>query len=191
MLLTLLWPSPRRTRPMDSPASRRASAAPNGSRPPLALTHTQSRTRPGGARQRLLARARLRYRRRAGALVARGARAHRSRCTLAYWHRLRSAPGRYGDPEDTARVQPLWRIATEEADADAAPQDGEARGEPRAAPLCPGPPVGGGAAPGRDHGRRAAGEVGRSPPRSADRSALGAGVEPGADLQPAAPGLPR
>jgi acid phosphatase type 7 len=35
-------------------------------------------------------------------------------CTLAYWHRPPFSSGRYGDPENTARVRPLWRIAAEE-----------------------------------------------------------------------------
>jgi acid phosphatase type 7 len=38
-------------------------------------------------------------------------RRHPRRCTLAYWHRPPFSSGRYGDPEDTARVRPLWRIA--------------------------------------------------------------------------------
>jgi hypothetical protein len=29
-------------------------------------------------------------------------------CTLAYWHRPPFSSGRYGDPEDTDRVRPLW-----------------------------------------------------------------------------------
>jgi acid phosphatase type 7 len=34
-------------------------------------------------------------------------------CTLAYWHRPPFTSGRYGDPSDTARVRPLWRILHE------------------------------------------------------------------------------
>jgi acid phosphatase type 7 len=41
-------------------------------------------------------------------------RAHRRRCTLAYWHRPPFSSGRYGDRKDTARVRPLWQIAAEE-----------------------------------------------------------------------------
>jgi acid phosphatase type 7 len=40
-------------------------------------------------------------------------RRHARRCTLAYWHRPPFSSGRYGDPADTARVRPLWRIAAE------------------------------------------------------------------------------
>ena len=40
-------------------------------------------------------------------------RRHRSRCTLAYWHRPPFSSGRYGDPRDTARVRPLWRAAVD------------------------------------------------------------------------------
>jgi hypothetical protein len=36
-----------------------------------------------------------------------------SLCTLAYWHRPPFSSGRYGDPKDTARVQPLWQAAYE------------------------------------------------------------------------------
>jgi hypothetical protein len=38
-------------------------------------------------------------------------RAHRTRCTLAYWHRPPFSSGRYGDPENTQRVRPLWQVA--------------------------------------------------------------------------------
>jgi len=41
-------------------------------------------------------------------------RRHRARCTLAYWHRPPFSSGRYGDPTDTERVRPLWRVAVEE-----------------------------------------------------------------------------
>jgi hypothetical protein len=41
-------------------------------------------------------------------------RRHPARCTLAYWHRPPFSSGRYGDPADTARVRPLWRVAVEE-----------------------------------------------------------------------------
>jgi hypothetical protein len=41
-------------------------------------------------------------------------RRHRGRCTLAYWHRPPFSSGRYGDPADTERVRPLWRVAVEE-----------------------------------------------------------------------------
>ena len=41
-------------------------------------------------------------------------RRHRSRCTLAYWHRPPFSSGRYGDPADTERVRPLWRVAVED-----------------------------------------------------------------------------
>jgi hypothetical protein len=34
---------------------------------------------------------------------------HRTRCTLAYWHRPPFTSGRYGLPKDTTRVMPLWR----------------------------------------------------------------------------------
>lgn len=40
-------------------------------------------------------------------------RKHRARCTLAYWHRPPFSSGRYGDPENTDRVRPLWRAAVE------------------------------------------------------------------------------
>jgi acid phosphatase type 7 len=33
---------------------------------------------------------------------------------LAYWHRPPFSSGRYGDPADTERVRPLWRVAVEE-----------------------------------------------------------------------------
>jgi hypothetical protein len=35
-------------------------------------------------------------------------------CTLAYWHRPPFSSGRYGDPENTERVRPLWQAAYEE-----------------------------------------------------------------------------
>jgi acid phosphatase type 7 len=41
-------------------------------------------------------------------------RAHRRKCTLAYWHRPPFSSGRYGDAEDTARVRPMWQVAAEE-----------------------------------------------------------------------------
>jgi len=41
-------------------------------------------------------------------------RAHRRRCTLAYWHRPPFSSGRYGDAKDTARVRPMWQVAVEE-----------------------------------------------------------------------------
>jgi acid phosphatase type 7 len=41
-------------------------------------------------------------------------RKHPTRCTLAYWHRPPFSSGRYGDPEDTMRVRPLWRVLYEE-----------------------------------------------------------------------------
>jgi acid phosphatase type 7 len=40
-------------------------------------------------------------------------RRHPARCTLAYWHRPPFSSGRYGDPEDTARVRPLWTAAVQ------------------------------------------------------------------------------
>jgi hypothetical protein len=39
---------------------------------------------------------------------------HASVCTLAYWHRPPFSSGRYGDPENTARVLPLWATVNEE-----------------------------------------------------------------------------
>lgn len=36
-----------------------------------------------------------------------------SLCTVAYWHRPRFTSGRYGEPKETDRVDPLWRILTE------------------------------------------------------------------------------
>jgi hypothetical protein len=39
---------------------------------------------------------------------------HDAFCTLAVWHRPPFSSGRYGDPEDTARVRPLWRVINEE-----------------------------------------------------------------------------
>ena len=38
---------------------------------------------------------------------------HPARCTLAYWHRPPFSSGRYGDPEDTARVRPMWTAAVQ------------------------------------------------------------------------------
>jgi hypothetical protein len=39
---------------------------------------------------------------------------HPTACTLAYFHRPPFSSGRYGDLEDTARVQPLWQALHEE-----------------------------------------------------------------------------
>jgi acid phosphatase type 7 len=39
---------------------------------------------------------------------------HSAFCTLAVWHRPPFSSGRYGDPEDTARVRPLWGVINEE-----------------------------------------------------------------------------
>lgn len=39
---------------------------------------------------------------------------HTALCTLGYWHRPPFSSGRYGDPEDTQRVRPLWRAVYEE-----------------------------------------------------------------------------
>jgi hypothetical protein len=39
---------------------------------------------------------------------------HPSICTLAYWHRPPFSSGRYGEPSETARVRPLWRVLNEE-----------------------------------------------------------------------------
>jgi acid phosphatase type 7 len=39
---------------------------------------------------------------------------HPNLCTLAYWHRPPFSSGRYGDPKDTERVRPLWRVLYEE-----------------------------------------------------------------------------
>jgi hypothetical protein len=36
-----------------------------------------------------------------------------ARCTLAYWHRPPFSSGRYGEPQDTERVRPLWEIVYE------------------------------------------------------------------------------
>jgi hypothetical protein len=41
-------------------------------------------------------------------------RRHPRQCTLAYWHRPPFSSGRYGDPDDTGRVRPLWQVAVEE-----------------------------------------------------------------------------
>jgi acid phosphatase type 7 len=40
--------------------------------------------------------------------------AHAAFCTLAVAHRPPFSSGRYGDPEDTERVRPLWRVLYEE-----------------------------------------------------------------------------
>jgi calcineurin-like phosphoesterase family protein len=39
---------------------------------------------------------------------------HPNLCTLAYWHRPPFSSGRYGDPKETERVRPLWRVLYEE-----------------------------------------------------------------------------
>jgi Calcineurin-like phosphoesterase len=39
---------------------------------------------------------------------------HSALCTLAVWHRPPFSSGRYGDPEDTARVRPLWSVVNED-----------------------------------------------------------------------------
>jgi acid phosphatase type 7 len=41
-------------------------------------------------------------------------RKHRGQCTMAYWHRPPFSSGRYGDPENTDRVKPLWHVAVDE-----------------------------------------------------------------------------
>lgn len=38
---------------------------------------------------------------------------HDAACTLAYWHRPPFSSGRYGDPENTQRVRPLWQAVVE------------------------------------------------------------------------------
>ena len=38
---------------------------------------------------------------------------HPTLCTLAYWHRPPFSSGRYGAPNETARVRPLWRVLNE------------------------------------------------------------------------------
>jgi len=38
---------------------------------------------------------------------------HRTKCTLAYWHRPPFSSGRYGDEEDTERVRPLWQAVVD------------------------------------------------------------------------------
>ena len=38
---------------------------------------------------------------------------HPNLCILAYWHRPPFSSGRYGDPKDTERVRPLWRVLFE------------------------------------------------------------------------------
>ena len=40
-------------------------------------------------------------------------RRHRDQCTMAYWHRPPFSSGRYGDPENTDRVRPLWQVAVD------------------------------------------------------------------------------
>jgi acid phosphatase type 7 len=47
--------------------------------------------------------------------LRRDLRDHPARCTVAYWHRPPFSSGRYGDPKNTDRVRPLWRVAVEEA----------------------------------------------------------------------------
>jgi Calcineurin-like phosphoesterase len=47
------------------------------------------------------------------AWLRRDLRSHPARCTLAYWHRPPFSSGRYGDPENTDRVRPLWQVAVE------------------------------------------------------------------------------
>jgi acid phosphatase type 7 len=39
---------------------------------------------------------------------------HPTLCTLAYWHRPTFSSGRYGAPNETARVRPLWRVLNEQ-----------------------------------------------------------------------------
>jgi acid phosphatase type 7 len=39
---------------------------------------------------------------------------HPALCTLAYWHRPPFSSGRYGAPNETARVRPLWRVLNEQ-----------------------------------------------------------------------------
>jgi hypothetical protein len=39
---------------------------------------------------------------------------HPTLCTLAYWHRPPFSSGRYGAPNETARVRPLWRVLNEQ-----------------------------------------------------------------------------
>lgn len=39
---------------------------------------------------------------------------HQAICTLAVWHRPPFTSGRYGEPSETARVRPLWRVLNEE-----------------------------------------------------------------------------
>jgi hypothetical protein len=46
--------------------------------------------------------------------LRRDLRDHPARCTVAYWHRPPFSSGRYGDPKNTDRVRPLWRVAVEE-----------------------------------------------------------------------------
>jgi acid phosphatase type 7 len=46
--------------------------------------------------------------------LRRDLRRNPSVCTLAYWHRPPFSSGRYGDPENTARVRPLWETVYEE-----------------------------------------------------------------------------
>jgi acid phosphatase type 7 len=46
--------------------------------------------------------------------LRRDLRDHPARCMLAYWHRPPFSSGRYGDPANTDRVRPLWRVAVDE-----------------------------------------------------------------------------
>ncbi len=39
---------------------------------------------------------------------------HQAICTLAVWHRPPFSSGRYGEPTETARVRPLWRVLNEQ-----------------------------------------------------------------------------
>jgi acid phosphatase type 7 len=38
---------------------------------------------------------------------------HQRACTLAVWHRPPFSSGRYGEPKETDRVRPLWRVLNE------------------------------------------------------------------------------
>jgi acid phosphatase type 7 len=73
-------------------------------------------------------------------------RRHPRRCTLAYWHRPPFSSGRYGDPADTGRVRPLWKVAVaagvdvvltghEHSYERFAPMDGGGAATPRGARL--------------------------------------------------------
>ncbi len=84
-----------------------------------------------------------------------------------------------------------WHADRPAGAAPQARQARQARRESRASPLCAGAPGRTGAASGRDHGRGCAGQLEGPASRPAPGSALGAGVEPRADLPPAAPGLLR